>query len=782
MFKEVYFLITMILNYRRKVRWKKWSISFIAGGLAVAVYLKFTIHNYTNAEPLSGIDKDPHGVTLKTGPKSLPVIDKDPHGVILTNGPKSLPVIDKDQLFVILKNGPKSLPAIDKDQHGVILKNRPKSLPVIDKDQQGVILKNGPKSLHVIDQHGTLFKETLKSFLKSLPRDPYPQNNLNTKGNLRNVTAVEETLCKHPTMELWPSNIKALMNKESFNLQCSKEETNWVYIANFSIYIDHGANTRHGNITCDCTSVERESEFKVNSGAIIKDIKNGTRLPSDFIYVNCTASDGTLYDNTHSGVLPHDTDTMPDLPERALGLNILMMGFDSMSRLAWQRSLPKTFAYLTESLGAVVLNGYNVAGDGTTQNILPLVTGMKMSELPEARRGHSGATQVDGYPWIWDNLKKLGYATQWSEDELLEHGLGGIFTYRMLGFDKQPVDHYMRNYFLYRQNNNRRDKPHCFGSVPEHLNMFNSARDMFESYKVRLKFSFSFHSKLSHDHINYVTVADEDLTDTLKYMNERGYFDNTLLIVMSDHGARFSAVRQLLQGKYEERNPFFSIRLPPKFIAKYPEIHNNLQINAERLTTAFDVHATFQDVISFKGVTKVASNASRGISLFQEIPADRTCEDVDLEPHWCLCLEWTNQDVTDPNVIASAKAFVKHVNKLTKGKRDLCEKLTLHAINRAEKNAPRNDLLKFKKSKTEDEFVALLGDEMNAAEVFYQIQVTTKPSMALYESTVKHSVSEDTYTVNEEEISRVNMYGDQPHCVATELPILRPYCYCKIQL
>ena len=97
-------------------------------------------------------------------------------------------------------------------------------------------------------------------------------------------------------------------------------------------------------------------------------------------------------------MLPHDTDVMPNLPAGALGINIFMMGFESLSRLAWKRSLPKTLAYLTESLSAVVLNGYNVAGDGTAQNMLPLLTGMKMSELPEARTGITGATQLDGYP------------------------------------------------------------------------------------------------------------------------------------------------------------------------------------------------------------------------------------------------------------------------------------------------------------------------------------------------------------------------------------------------
>ena len=221
------------------------------------------------------------------------------------------------------------------------------------------------------------------------------------------------------------------------------------------------------------------------------------------------------------------------------------------------------------------------------------------------------------------------------------------------------------------------------------------------SYKVRLKFSFIFHSELSHDHMTYVGAADDDLRDTLICMNDRGYLDNTLLILMSDHGARFGSVRQFLRGKNEERHPFFSVRLPPKLIANYPEIHKNLQINAERLTTPFDVHATFHDVILFKGVTKVVANASRGISLFQEIPADRTCEDADLETHWCSCLEWTNLDVKDPNVIASAKAFVEHINELTKDKRELCEELSLHTINRAEKMRPITICSNLEKAKLE---------------------------------------------------------------------------------
>lgn len=44
-----------------------------------------------------------------------------------------------------------------------------------------------------------------------------------------------------------------------------------------------------------------------------------------------------------------------------------MMGFDSLSRNAFIRTLPKSYDYLTNVLHADVLKGYNIIGDGTPQ-------------------------------------------------------------------------------------------------------------------------------------------------------------------------------------------------------------------------------------------------------------------------------------------------------------------------------------------------------------------------------------------------------------------------------
>lgn len=62
-------------------------------------------------------------------------------------------------------------------------------------------------------------------------------------------------------------------------------------------------------------------------------------------------------------------------PPDGLKLNYLMVGFDSLSRNTFIRTLPKSYAFLTDVLGAHVMEGYNIVGDGTPQQLIPILTG-----------------------------------------------------------------------------------------------------------------------------------------------------------------------------------------------------------------------------------------------------------------------------------------------------------------------------------------------------------------------------------------------------------------------
>lgn len=68
--------------------------------------------------------------------------------------------------------------------------------------------------------------------------------------------------------------------------------------------------------------------------------------------------------------------------------------------------------------------------------------------------------------------------------------------------------------------------------------MMNQVKNLYRSYPDKPKFLFSFHCELSHDSFNQVKSADDDLLELVKWMNSEGHLNNTLLIVMSDHGHR----------------------------------------------------------------------------------------------------------------------------------------------------------------------------------------------------------------------------------------------------
>lgn len=60
----------------------------------------------------------------------------------------------------------------------------------------------------------------------------------------------------------------------------------------------------------------------------------------------------------------------------------------------------------------------------------------------------------------------------------------------------------------------------------------------FSVYKSKPKFLFGFHGELSHDDYNLIEAADNDLVTFLENLENSGALENTLLILMADHGHR----------------------------------------------------------------------------------------------------------------------------------------------------------------------------------------------------------------------------------------------------
>ncbi|CAG7818332.1 unnamed protein product, partial [Allacma fusca] len=190
--------------------------------------------------------------------------------------------------------------------------------------------------------------------------------------------------------------------------------------------------------------------------------------------------------------------------------------------------------------------------------------------------------------------------------------------------------------------------------------MMDYFKNILLAYQNIPKFLFAFRSEQSHNDVNAIQAADGDLEVFLKDLNSLGTFNNSVVILMSDHGARFQAIRESQQGKMEERLPAWMVFLPPWFSKVYPKAYKNFRTNGDRLVTPFDIYRTFQDIHKLGSLTdddfSVPNElSSRGMSLFREIPPSRTCRDADVEPHWCACLKEEKLRVEDELVQRASK-------------------------------------------------------------------------------------------------------------------------------
>ncbi|XP_062584168.1 uncharacterized protein LOC134245948 [Saccostrea cucullata] len=456
-------------------------------------------------------------------------------------------------------------------------------------------------------------------------------------------------------------------------------------------------------------------------------------------------------------------------------MNVMMIVLDSMSHMSFRRKLPKTYSFLKKNLASTILNAYNIVGDATLAALIPILTGKTELELPEVRKSQEDAYYVDIYPMIWKEFKKKGYVTMFAEDEPSI----SAFNLRLNGFKESPVDHYMRPFWqaIWDSELRERSKRYCTGGTPHHQFLLEYLKDFYVKYQNVSKFSLTFLAELTHWDNNPGEYLDVDFVNSLKVFSKLGFLDNTLLIVMGDHGARYGRIRRTLQGKMEERLPFMSLHFPHRFKLKHPHLIKLLSKNANRLTTPFDVYETLRDVLDSSRLYKPVT-PSRGISLLQEIPANRNCVSAHIDLHWCSCLVQSKVDPNSDNIKVIADQLLRHINDLTLPLRDSCHELSIHKIKSANLMSPNEKVLKFMKTVDADQRVANFSSEINVDVAHYQITMETIPNYAQYEGTVTKNLKDNKYEVFHS-ISRLDHYGNQSACVMKQYPDLRKFCHCR---
>ncbi|XP_066911454.1 uncharacterized protein [Clytia hemisphaerica] len=528
--------------------------------------------------------------------------------------------------------------------------------------------------------------------------------------------------------------------------------------------------------------IDKNRQTTTNFQTFYDEIQQGSVfLTQDYVKVRITLKRGITIHEAHAYPVRNFTKHPKQQKESSINqLNILFINVDSLSHSAAVRSLPMFYEALENDADSIIMKGHTVVGDGTTAQFTGILVGDMERNLPEARRGIKNSSSVDQWPFIFKEYNKKGYATVYSEDRPGTEA----FTFRLNGFDAKPTDRYLRPFWRGAAGflNKRlfKNSPRC-----HHQLELKFLKRLLMNYKDTPVFSF-FAMGSAHDVYANFKLFDEDFLDFHQFLDTSHARRNTLVVWFGDHGARSSKYRATMVGKLEERLPFMAFSFPRWLKNKYPLKFQNFKQNAKIMTSHFDVFSTLKHVLNFDG--EFENNHKWGKSLFTNITSlNRTCSEAGILEHWCPCIQYEPMSIESELSKILAVKLIGLMNKKLqrlKATKKLCEPVSLSRIIRVQQITTNDHVRKFSKSfrKGCDGCGARMEDDKKYTSDSYEVVLETGPNSAAYfEATLVQNIRTREITVNGD-ISRINKYGNQPHCIAEEFPHLRQYCYCKQQL
>lgn len=567
---------------------------------------------------------------------------------------------------------------------------------------------------------------------------------------------IKDSYCELPSLKIEGHS------KYVKQIKC-KSEFDWGYTLRGHWYLANITKQLYKNIKCTYRKIKRIDDFNLKE-SIYYDLFENDFIDSEVFEVKCigiTNKREYYYENLHAQILPIKRESS-QLKGSCRPLNILMICYDSVSRVSFLRRMKKSAEFMLDKMGFEIFEGFNILGDGTPAALIPILTGFTEEELPSTLKNDPYGKYVDEvYPFIFDDLTNLSYINYFNED--WPHV--GTFYYRMRGMKSNFVDHYLRPYQLKLWNRSKFNYALrgdlCIGAKTRHKKSIELLHEFIDVYKNKTNyFGFMHYSENSHDGNSRLNIGDQDLYEFLNENYYKGNFNETIVFVFGDHGDRFNEDRQGPQGYLEERLPFMSIYIPEKYRSE--QKWENFLLNRKKLISAFDIHKTLRDVTCLEhyNISKKKQNENniRSLSLLNEIPLNRSCHEIGISSHFCVCSsEIIHLNPKSEIGLMAAQFLVDFINSLIKKFKD-CIILQLGQIVQTQLIRTNNNLQ-------------------------VVVKFITMPNDALYEATVQiTSVKPPAFQIQSKStISRLNAYGQQAYCIDNfkSLIDVRKFCYCN---
>ncbi|BFZ21884.1 hypothetical protein BsWGS_24923 [Bradybaena similaris] len=484
---------------------------------------------------------------------------------------------------------------------------------------------------------------------------------------------------------------------------------------------------------------------------------------SEFVSVQCWNDQSKMVSNTYSCLVPRkeefDDLYSTNLKKREVlsapkeTLNVVIIVMDSLQRYQFIRGCNETYSYLINSLKSFDLTMHSQLAQNTFPNFLPLFTG---HSYDETEKWLTMSQLKDSLDMIWYEFEKAGYRTTYTESS----DWGG-FNFNNKGFKEPFSRYYPRPFHLALDDDKRLRKASWFCAGNQlHLNVrLNYVGRLLDTFPDKPVFAVAMLSRETHDEQMFAKLFDEHILNFYKWMGERGHLNRTLVAILSDHGTRWGKFRDSVNGHFESRTPFTILTFPEWFLKKYPDVAENLRINTKRLTSHFDTRATLLDLLYFKSDNPPPLAPIRhGMSLFKEIPGNRTCYDASIPLEFCMCgyKDVENIDISSDLSNKLARKLVTEINGRT---HPVCAEYNLTQIIVVNK-------VSFEGS----------DDKKSQGDALYKVRIQADPGRAIFEAYIQVRNKPVAWNVGEF-IFRLNAYKGQSDCA--KHPLHRPMCYCK---
>mmetsp|Transcript_11308 Transcript_11308/g.26887 ORF Transcript_11308/g.26887 Transcript_11308/m.26887 type:complete len:386 (-) Transcript_11308:1215-2372(-) len=298
---------------------------------------------------------------------------------------------------------------------------------------------------------------------------------------------------------------------------------------------------------------------------------------------------------------------------------------DPMSRSHFERTLPNTKDTLSQ-MNFTSFSKYTAVGPNSGPNQAALYTGRTLTsregiaaENEDEEINNIGRKQQRKRTWIGDTFHDEGkYVTLKSED-------GCIKNSNMVQSIHPNTTHgkALEGMFCFEH---AFDRPNCIGSDFTSQLLLQYGQQFMDTYEEQQQQPWAAFLHLIDSHEDTMMLASITVDDVLSNFlksQPQSVLNDTVVVVLSDHGLHYGLVFSTELGRREATEPMFHIRIPESLLQNHPEYLQALIQNSQLYTTPFDVHTTLLELAGISIETQEQEEEPFGRSLLSPLPDDR---------------------------------------------------------------------------------------------------------------------------------------------------------------